>query len=197
MIITLELLAHYSISLPPTEWCHQGNQPMVGCQQPALGPVEILSSSGALLVPCKQLLSWTAWQASSRWQELWSPIAHRCCQTPRLSDRSTPARGSLFQEYDPNNSGRTSIYSHADVWDEKVNSVTEGVAARTGRVAHLECLLLKECQRIRKDIQSLYSLPIGCVQVSLDGQVLVAETRKMHRCCQFWRHQKSTTSFWK
>lgn len=45
MIITLELLAHYSISLPPTEWCHQGNQPMVGCQQPALGPVEILSST--------------------------------------------------------------------------------------------------------------------------------------------------------
>lgn len=92
---------------------------------------------------------------------------------------------------------RRTIYSHADVWDEKVNSVTEGVAVRTGRVAHLECLLLKECQCIRKDIQSLYSFPIGCVQVSLDGQVLVAETRKMHWCRQFWRNQKSTTSFWK
>lgn len=41
--------------------------------------------------PYRQLPSWTALQAFSRWQELWSPISHRCCQSLRLSDRSAPA----------------------------------------------------------------------------------------------------------
>lgn len=43
-----------------------------------------------LRLPYRQLLSWTALQAFSRWQELWSPISHHCCQTHHLSDHSAP-----------------------------------------------------------------------------------------------------------
>lgn len=43
-----------------------------------------------------------------------------------------------------------------------INARTEDIVVLT-EVGYLECLLLKEGQCIRKDIQSFYSLPIGCM----------------------------------
>lgn len=40
---------------------------------------------------------------------------------------------------------------------------------------YLEGLLLEEGQRIRKDVQSFHSLPVGSVEVCVDGQVLIAQ----------------------
>lgn len=41
--------------------------------------------------------------------------------------------------------------------------------------SYLECLLLEESKCVCKDIQSFHSLPIGCMEVGLNGQVLVAK----------------------
>lgn len=54
----------------------------------------------------------------------------------------------------------------------------------TDRAAHLECLLLEEGQCICKDIQGLHSLPIRCMKVRLNGQVLVVE-KETHPCQTF------------
>lgn len=42
---------------------------------------------------------------------------------------------------------------------------------------YLQGLLLKEGQRIGKDVQRLHSLPVGCVEVRADGQVLTGGQR--------------------
>lgn len=42
---------------------------------------------------------------------------------------------------------------------------------------YLQCLFLKESQSIGKDVQSFDTLPISCMEVSVDGQVLIAERR--------------------
>lgn len=45
------------------------------------------------------------------------------------------------------------------------------------KLQYLQGLLLKEGQRIGKDVQCLHSLPVGCVEVRADGQVLTGGQR--------------------
>lgn len=51
--------------------------------------------------------------------------------------------------------------------------------------SYLECLLLEECQGVCKDIQSFYSLPIGCMEIGLNRQVLDAEESKCMNVVKF------------
>lgn len=117
----LELLAHYSISLPLTEWCHQGNQLTVGCQQPALGPVRLGYSAAVEL-------SW--YLVSSFPHELLGrhlPNGRNCDHPSHIVVVKLPAclvaqllrEGVYFRNMTQTIQVLTSIYSHADVWDEK------------------------------------------------------------------------------
>lgn len=51
------------------------------------------------------------------------------------------------------------------------------MSKRTENMCYLQCLFLKESQSIGKDVQSFDTLPISCMEVSVDGQVLIAERR--------------------
>lgn len=48
-------------------------------------------------------------------------------------------------------------------------------------VCYLNGLLLKEGQCICKDINGFHSLPIGCVEVRLDGQILSAGRKQFKK----------------